>query len=64
MQFVARLRLVLLAGALWRDKNPVAESAPLHKYTLIDLLNATTISRRRTAHIGNATRRGACCFVR
>jgi hypothetical protein len=64
MQFVARLRLVLLAGALWREKNPVAENAPLHKYTLISFLNATTISRRRTPHIGNASRRGACCFGR
>jgi hypothetical protein len=49
-------------------KNPLAEqlaeNAPLHKYTLILFLNATTISRRRTAQIGKAARRGACCFGR
>jgi len=68
-------RYVVSANAIYRarspgqdryvaTKNPVPENAPLRNYTLKILLNATIISRHRTARIGNAARRGACRFGR
>jgi hypothetical protein len=40
----------------------LAENAFLRNYTLRAFLNATIISRHRTARMRNATRRGARCF--